>query len=1182
MKQVYKLYLLFFVIFIITLTYSYSTSYHWQSSVDGNTYLWTQEYIPFTWDGLVKGKFAHGKGSVQFYENGKATKKETFDLIYGAEEKHFSNLGDTTIKYAGDFSTNGTIRTPNGIGVFITAKGHVYAGSVVHGQLATAYYFVSDKLQYHGDFVNNKYSGHGDYYINNILVYSGQWKDGKQSGNGIEYSDNAEFHGNYENGKRNGLFKIFRNGTTRFVSFANGIPDLENCKIYYNDGTIWTGGLNASYEPSGRGTIQDPNGFVRIENRSNGELTGSQKISFPDGSFYEGEVINGKRSGYGIQLYSDGITYTGNWENDFQSGYGELIIDDDWYYVGEWKNGIYEGTGTFCFSDFFYEGNWKDGKENGYGTLVLSNLSYEGTWLNGELNGEGCLSYQDGSYYEGSWKHNKRNGYGEYVWADGSSYYGNWEDDFPNGQGEINLSNGDYYSGELEYGYFSGAGIYLFANGDRYEGTFVENKKSGVGLYYFENGNSYEGEFKENQPNGNGRFYFSNGIFYEGNFENGKLKGEGALYIPEGDDYTIITSSIWSENILPTSGSVLFANGDEFVGTLENGMPTNYGTWTTREDRLNNYLTAAKLHENGLSTEYETWTIREDRQNNRSTATKLREFYGRHKQTIEKVFSTAEKIITDINIAATIAEFIPFPPVQAVALVVDKACDVASCVISGTNIAIKTAVLNYDIGELKQNGGTNEEISALKCQYAKDISGDALNIAVTIGLKSVQAIRAGSKAKKATETYSKLAQISKTAKDTGKLTKIAKSGKFKDKLVREIVSTAYGKAGQELVKQYGDDAAKLLFKHGDKALYALTDAGETLFKVAEKGGEKALKAVLDNGEDAIKILGKNLDNLDAVTELIAKKGKAGIKFLQAADTAAPHIAKSFIKYGDDYFEIIQKLGVEKVEKLTQLIRTYGDDVSTALLKVQKQNPKNLSKAIRYIDAKGIDGLRDIKKWNGKIPSHITNATIRLAKKRYKSSTKASVDAMLKLPTLKLSTKELDSIRMNPVYLPELVRQYTGKPFKEGYKEFFIRMSKQNKNQIEEIWNYNSDIRKIIKGVIRTGGGKHEWLMCENFVSFLTDPKWGKDGTYLAGIIDQLATDTFSVVMNNGWTHAMEACETFGSIRNPKSVIHNGIRQIIKESNNADELLLNLKKWISANFTRETFDAFEEVLILCAN
>lgn len=947
MKAVYKFLLVVFFIIVSTIC-AYAEDYHWQKGIDGDVYIWTKETHLFSWNGKVKGTFANGKGIAQFYENTEKTKFKKLELVYGAEENCYITLGKLGCRYVGETSVFG--KKPNGVGVLIrqdNGKKYIYAGTFSDGQFINGYKFVDDEIQYHGQFSNNRYSGEGIYYKDEKILYSGSWKDGRKSGKGVEYQDGAEFSGNYENGKRNGLFKISRNGTVRLVNFANDIPNLSDCKILYGDGTIWEGSLNKNYEPSGIGKTITADGFVSSEIRNNGELRGIQKISFSDGSYYEGEILNSKRNGYGVQVYSSGAFYDGNWKNDCPDGYGDLVFDENWFYSGEWKNGVYEGTGYFSFPNFSYDGTWENGKKNGYGILTLENLQYEGNWLEDELSGEGYVSYQDDSYYDGTWKNSKRNGYGEYVWSDGSSYYGDWSDDLPNGNCEINFYNGDYYSGEIEYGYFSGAGTYIFANGERYEGTFVENKRDGVGCYYFANGNSYEGEFRDNRPNGKGKFFFTDGIYYEGEFKDGHLNGTGSLFIPEEDDYTIITSSYWSENLIPTSGSVLFANGDEFVGTLKNGMPTNNGTWTTREERLKG----------------------------RSTAQKLREFYGVHQQTIEKVFSITELVIFGINAAATIAEFIPAPYVPVIAMAVDKYCDIASCVVSGTNIAIKSAVLSYDIKELQQNGGASEEISNLKKQYAKDISGDVINIAATVGFASIQSIRAGTKAKKALEIYPEMAKVSKTVEKTGEIAKVAKSGKFTDRLVRGTVSVAYGKVGKQLVKKYGDDAAKLLFKYGDNALYALTDAGETVLKIAERGGEKSLKVIFENGEDAIKILEKNIDNLDEVSELITKKGKAGINLLQNMGEDAPEVANNFSKFGDKYFSLVQRVGKNRVKKLNKLIKS--DD---QVLNVLNKTPKNkLKLTIDYLDVCGDPGLKYLNKLGGILPNEITPQVIKDAR-----------------------------------------------------------------------------------------------------------------------------------------------------------------------------------------------------------
>ena len=155
-------------------------AYHWQSSIDGNLYLWTKETKAFAWDGDIKGKFPNGKGTVQYYENGKKSNKEKLDLIFGAEEKQYILLGNTQNKYVGDFSKKGSVKTPDGIGVLIRPDGQVYAGNFSSGQLTKAFHFVNNNIQYYGEFKNNRYSGTGDYFRNGEIIYSGLWENGNQ------------------------------------------------------------------------------------------------------------------------------------------------------------------------------------------------------------------------------------------------------------------------------------------------------------------------------------------------------------------------------------------------------------------------------------------------------------------------------------------------------------------------------------------------------------------------------------------------------------------------------------------------------------------------------------------------------------------------------------------------------------------------------------------------------------------------------------------------------------------------------------------------------------------------------------------------------------------------------------------------------------------------------------------
>jgi len=331
----------------------------------------------------------------------------------------------------------------------------------------------------------------------------------------------------------------------------------------------------------------------------------------------------------------------------------------------------------------------------------------------------------------------------------------------------------------------------------------------------------------------------------------------------------------------------------------------------------------------------------------------------------------------------------------------------------------------------------------------------------------------------------------------------------------------------------------------------------------------------------------------AVTGLISSSVKA-YELAKSAQT----IGESYIIFANSVYDSSSKLLLdasqlekEGTEKLVEVLQNQGDDALKALTKVANNNPKNLPSALDWISAKGKNGTYDVINWEGKIPDWLTKDVIETAKKVSNSAIKATSDELLKLPSLKLSESELDRIRQNPEVLKEVVAKYTGKSFYDGYLEFFVRLSKQNPNQVERIWNSSRAVRDIIKTKGIRAGGVHEWLMCENFCDFLTDPKWRKDGAYLCELLQNLTQPTKSVAMENVtitlkngtkefypiWDHLIESQKTFGNVYNPRSVIHKLIRDTVSQSNNAEELIVNLDKMVKNNFSEETYAEFTKAL-----
>ena len=1143
MNNCRKLIFLFFSFFIC---FSLFAQKAWKKS-DNNIYVWTDIKSSFLWKGPFVGdtyKIASGLG--ELISNNKSKK---LDLYYGALEKDFNLTTDgRNTKYL--CNSQGI----NGFGVIIKTNGAIYCGN----------------------FINGKIKGKGDLYNSWNLIYSGEIENNKQNGYGIEFQkDGTIKKGYFTNGIKNGKFLIETvSGKLCELEFINNIPNRNNCKITYKDGRIWIGSVDMNFEPL-EGKNIATNGTIQEEKRINGKLEGKQKQVYPDKSIYDGEFVAGKRNGYGVMSYSNGLEYSGDWKDDYQDGFGSLIIDDKSYYVGnwakkyrdgllvtplfiydgEWNNGKKDGFGSLIIDDksyyvgnwakkygdvqstfngdgllvtplFIYDGEWNNGKKDGFGTLSISNATYEGEWKNDSINGKGLVIFQDDSYYDGEWKNNKRHGYGEYVWANGDAYYGEWKEDVPNGIGTISLSNGDSYSGEFENGTYSGEGVYTWKNGDRYEGIFDNNIRTKLGTYYYANGNLYDGSFKNNKPDGKGKFFFKNGSYYEGNFREGKFYGKGDLFIPDGNEYIILSSELWTgTSSVPPKGIFIFPDGEK---------------------------TPVVRNTNGelIPDECKTSSVN----------------YQKFKKGIE----VTQTVLGIVNIVATVCEFIPCPPVQVVAKAVDTICDVTDLALSVAHAGMETATYVNDKEVLTKYGASQEELALLKKNYEKSIRGDVISVALTGTLMGVQAAKKTVKnADKALEINPEFEKSLKAIDKIGETAETAKAAKkFSNGLVRGIVSIAYGKTGRKLITKYGDDAAQLLFKYGDNAFNALVKSGDVVVKLAKnsENGAALLSEVFKHGDKAIAAFTKYGDN---AVDLIAKHGKKGLKLL---DEYGDDLVKQYVKHGDDIIELITKVGGNSSKNGKLLLKTLeksSDDVCAAIIKASKNSdsPRDINRVVRYLDTFGDDGLKNIKKWGGKIPENITYRQIQLWKKINSSGTRKLANKLKQLPGLKLSNSEIEMCLQDPKMLRQLVVEKTGQSFRDGYQEFFIRMKNGgNPDQIKALWK-NQGVKDFIKNNGIRAGGVHEWLMAKNFEDFLTNPKWEDSGEYLSLALEKLVQKTDNVAFKNGGVHGGYWSHTF----------HDRLSEVIDSCNNASEVYEKINNFAKQVLTYDSYIEFNSIL-----
>lgn len=307
---------------------------------------------------------------------------------------------------------------------------------------------------------------------------------------------------------------------------------------------------------------------------------------------------------------------------------------------------------------------------------------------------------------------------------------------------------------------------------------------------------------------------------------------------------------------------------------------------------------------------------------------------------------------------------------------------------------------------------------------------------------------------------------------------------------------------------------------------------------------------------------------------------------------------------DNNFSYIKIRSDENIRLLEKTILSLGDVAVDTLNIIKTQYSEKYESVLRYIESKGsysLDAVYDLRKYlkDGNIPDSIlSGTTLEMNKKIYSSKIKAITEEYRNLSAIRLTKKQMDDFLNTPETILDLVKNYTGKEFREGFQEFFIRLAKNgNQQQIERLWNYSKAHRDIIKnyGIRAENGGFHEWLMCENFGEFLYDSKWRRDGAFLAVLITKLVQKTNDVYMENVtiwnrydecydeveiWNHYREAQETRGSINNPDSLIHNTIRKCIAESNTAAELLVKLEQNIKATFSEYTYKIFNSILQEC--
>lgn len=171
--------------------------------------------------------------------------------------------------------------------------------------------------------------------------------------------------------------------------------------------------------------------------------TATAQVSVEDAELredvYEGSLVNGVREGFGKLTYADGSVYEGEFANNLPSGNNEtLLFADGRRYQGTFIEGQMQGYGTLEWPNGdVYVGTFNANAITGTGTFYWQNgnVSYKGTIEDGERHGLGVMIWPDGRRYDGAFRQNERHGFGIYRNSDGSSFRGFFESNQRHGDG---------------------------------------------------------------------------------------------------------------------------------------------------------------------------------------------------------------------------------------------------------------------------------------------------------------------------------------------------------------------------------------------------------------------------------------------------------------------------------------------------------------------------------------------------------------------------------------------------------------------------------------------------------------------------------------------------------------------------------------------------------------------------
>lgn len=310
------------------------------------------------------------------------------------------------------------------------------------------------------------------------------------------------------------------------------------------------------------------------------------------------------------------------------------------------------------------------------------------------------------------------------------------------------------------------------------------------------------------------------------------------------------------------------------------------------------------------------------------------------------------------------------------------------------------------------------------------------------------------------------------------------------------------------------------------------------------------------------------------TDVIQKVGNSVYKYSDIISEGEVMIQRTIKESLHDYIPKLKKVPIESRQLFEIYSRKLAID-ATSQKKLYKQILNNKNLAHSY----GLNPtqlLSDLAKNNN--IQILENATKRkiikgasekyLEQKIKKTLLYKRLTEILAKGPIRLTDKLKKDLLNNPEYLRNFIKNYTGD--KKQFQEFFIRLAMEDKDFVKQLFEIPY-IKEYIKKAIRAGG-VHEWLLTQNFLDFLVNPKWGKDGPFLALALTEFVQKTNNVLFKKGGGHVSSKLANSSA----SAKFHNDLAELISKCNSKEEILITIKKYAKETLTSESYKEFVDI------